>query len=73
MGKKKKKKKHLKSEHTGCKIIKALLQTLHKTFLYPLLLLREAGKRQPNKPGSAVHQLGWANTGTASTNPKGDG
>lgn len=42
-GKKKKKKRYLKSEHTGCKIIKALLQTLHKTFLYPLLL-REAGK-----------------------------
>lgn len=31
-------KTYLKSEHIDCQIIKVLLQTLHNTFLYQLLL-----------------------------------
>lgn len=49
---------HLKSEHMGCKIIKALLQTLHNIFLY-LLLLQDARKQHSSlcKQLTALSQL----------------
>jgi len=49
---------HLKSEHMGCKIIKALLQMLHNIFLY-LLLLQDARKQHSSlcKQLTALSQL----------------
>lgn len=60
---------HLKSEHMGCKIIKALLQTLHNTLPY-LLLPQDARKEHSSlhKQLTALSQLRGANAGTLKAN-----
>lgn len=67
-------KTHLKSEHTGCKIIKALLQMLHNTFLYQLLL-QDTGKQHSSldKRHGTLYQLRPVNTGASNTNPQKQG
>jgi len=67
-------KTHLKSELIDCKIIKTLLQTLHNTFFYQLLL-QDTGKQHSSldKRYGTLYQLSPVNTGASNTDPQKQG